>query len=169
MLERIAGAAGVWRWLRALIVVGSMASNTADAVSDVDLLVIAREGTFDVAWEQRRQLEATGALCSWDQRPDESEEVAAHRWLTPDLVLVEALVATPRSGVRLAQPWRLIMGDLEVPGALVSRPPINRSEMGDRESHPIERAYDEFKRRIRNACSQAIADSVRSPSEASDL
>lgn len=151
-LEQIADAARQFEWLRALLVVGSMAASTADALSDLDLLVIVHEGQFADAWQQRGLLHVTEALCAWDQRPDESREAAAHRWLTPELILVEALMATASSGVRLAQPWLVAAGDEGAADELAPRPPIKRSEMSGSESHPVEQAYDEFKRSVRRAC-----------------
>jgi hypothetical protein len=149
----IADAVARSTWLDALLVVGSLADGAADALSDIDLLVIVREGHFDQAWAERESLRVTGALCAWDQRPDHDAEIAAHRWLTPHLVLVEALIATSASGVRLAEPWKLVTGRSDASSALTHRPPIERSEMCATEPHPVEAAYDEFKSRVRRACS----------------
>jgi hypothetical protein len=152
-LTKIADAASRTTWLDALLLVGSLADDAADALSDIDLLVIIREGSFEQAWVERETLRVTGTLCAWDQRLDHDAEVAAHRWLTPELVLVEALIATASSGVRLAEPWKLVVGRSDAPTALTSRPPIARSEMGATQPHPVEAAYDEFKSRVRRACS----------------
>jgi hypothetical protein len=152
-LTKIADAAARATWLDALLVVGSLADDAADALSDIDLLVIVREGQFEQAWAERGLLRVTDTLCAWDQRLDERAEVAAHRWLTSALVLVDALIATPSSGVRLAEPWELVVGEPAVPTRLTHRPPIERSEMGTTEPHPVEAAYDEFKTRVRRACS----------------
>jgi predicted nucleotidyltransferase len=78
--------------------VGSFAADAADSVSDVDLIVVALDGAFSAAWEQRDRLHATGALASWDEHDGVFEEAAVHVWLTPDIVLVEALIATLSSG-----------------------------------------------------------------------
>jgi predicted nucleotidyltransferase len=78
--------------------VGSFAADAADSVSDVDLIVVALDGAFSAAWEQRDRLHATGALASWDEHDRVFEEAAVHVWLTPDIVLVEALIATLSSG-----------------------------------------------------------------------
>jgi hypothetical protein len=152
-LSEIAKAASRTTWLDALLLVGSLADGAADALSDIDLLVIVREGRFNEAWNERELLRVAGTLCAWDQRPDTTAEVAAHRWLTPDLVLVEALVATSASGVRLADPWELVVGRADAPTRLNHRPPITRSEMGATAPHPVEAAYDDFKNRVRRACS----------------
>lgn len=152
-LTKIADVAAQRPWLDALLLVGSLADDAADALSDIDLLAVVREGQFQHAWADRRYLHAREAVCAWDQRPNEQAEVAAHKWLTPDLVLVEVLIATPSSGVRLADPWAVVAGDREAPGRLTQRSPIQRTEMGAVEVHPVEAAYDEFKSRIRRACS----------------
>ena len=153
MLMKIADAASRTTWLDALLVVGSLAADAADALSDIDLLVIVREGGFEQAWAERDTLRVTGTLCAWDQRLDQDAEVAAHRWLTPELVLVETLIATASSGVRLADPWELVVGRSDTPAGLTRRPSIARSEMGTTQPHPVEAAYDEFKSRVRRACS----------------
>jgi hypothetical protein len=153
-LTKIAIAASRTTWVEALLVVGSLADDSADALSDIDLLVVVREGGFEQAWAERETLRVTGTLCAWDQRLDQDAEVAAHRWLTPELVLVEALIATPSSGVRLAEPWELVVGRSDTPAGLTRRPPIARSEMDPTtQPHPVEAAYDEFKSGVRRACS----------------
>jgi hypothetical protein len=152
-LRKIADAVARTAWLDALLVVGSLADGAADALSDIDLLVIVREGQFKQAWAERGTLRVTGTLCAWDQQLDQDAEVAAHRWLTTDLVLVEGLIATPSSGVRLAEPWELVVGRRDTPTDLMHRPPIERTEMGATEPHPVEAAYDDFKSRVRRACS----------------
>jgi hypothetical protein len=152
VLSGITDAAGQESWLRALILIGSLADDTADALSDLDLLVIVHEGRFAAAWASREALHATAALYSWDQFSGDLIEVAAHRWLTPDLVLVEALFATASSGLRIAPPYLVVTGDRDAPTALTPRAPIERSEMEPGKAHPVEAAYDEFKTRLRGAC-----------------
>jgi hypothetical protein len=146
-LRKISQAVADRPWLDGLLVVGSLADDAADALSDIDLLVIIREKHFDQAWNERADLHGgESPLFAWDHRPDDASEIAAHRWLTSDLVLVEALIATPSSGLRLAPPWVLVAGDAHCHALLAPRPPIERSEMdGAPEAHPVETAYDEFK------------------------
>ncbi len=88
--------------LEGAILIGSLAAGKADAASDIDVIVCVRSGQFDRAWAHRHRLHVTGAIAYWDERRDPSREIGAHRWVTDDLVLVEALLATPDSGVR----WR---------------------------------------------------------------
>jgi hypothetical protein len=118
--ERLAGFPGV---LGALVV-GSLASGAADAASDVDLIVCARPGGFASAWQHRHDLHASGALVCWDDGLQASPQAGVHRWVTPDMVLVEVLFAAPGGGVRLASPWRLIAGN---PHTASSFPPRRRS------------------------------------------
>ncbi len=78
-LARVAGAVTRAPWLDALLLVGSLASDTADALSDVDLLVVVREDHFEQAWADREALQVADPLCAWDQPPVGDTEVAAHR------------------------------------------------------------------------------------------
>jgi hypothetical protein len=144
LIERIAGSP----WLDGAILVGSMAAGRADAISDVDLIVSVRAGAFESAWQDRHQLRAAGAILWWDVAPEPEREVAAHKWLTDDLVLVEALFAGPTSGVRLAPPWRVVAGDAALPDRFDRRPPIQRTEMGEN-VHPVERTFDDLKATLR--------------------
>jgi len=131
------------------LVVGSLAAGTADAASDIDLIICTRPGRFAEAWARRHDLHATGALVSWDDQRQTATEIAVHRWVTPDLVLVEALFAAAGSGVRLAQPWKLITGEPEASAAFPARPPINRSEMNRAAAHPVDQAFDDLKVALR--------------------
>lgn len=152
MLDRIVAVAPSLPWIDGIVLVGSMADGEADALSDIDLLVVVAEGCHDEAWRDRERLEATGAIYRFDQRLDPSRQIGVHRWLTDDLVLVEALIGTASSGVRLAEPWVQVHGDTAVPARLAHRDRIRRSELGQLEPHPVEAAYDEFRARIRAAC-----------------
>jgi predicted nucleotidyltransferase len=77
------------------VLVGSLAAGAADAASDIDLIICTRPGMFADAWARRHELHVTGTLVRWDNPSQTSAEVAVHRWVTPDLVLVEALFAAP--------------------------------------------------------------------------
>jgi predicted nucleotidyltransferase len=130
------------------ILVGSLASGAGDAVSDVDVVISVRPDRFDEAWEQRRNLHAGGTLAGWDERSE--PEVGVHRWVTDDCVLVEALFATPSSGARLAPPWRVLVGRADLADRFPHRAPIDRSEMDASVSHPIDRAFEDLKRALRD-------------------
>jgi hypothetical protein len=132
------------------VIVGSLAAGSADAASDIDLIVCARVGEFNAAWRRRHDLHATGALACWDDQPDASREIAAHKWVTDDMVLVEALFAAPSSGLRLASPWRAIAGSTDVATSFTPRPSVNRADL-NRDVHPVERTYDDFKKALRDA------------------
>lgn len=152
--QRVLDALEAWpapRWLDGIVVIGSLAGPDADAASDVDLVVVVAEGRFADASSERTSLHRTGALVAWDHRPDPAREVAAHKWFTTDLVLVEALVATPSSGVRLAPPFRVLVGGESAAARLASRPPVERAEMEGTGLHPAEAAYDALKRALREA------------------
>ena len=105
------------------LVVGSMAAGTANAASDVDLIVCAHPGRFEEAWQIRKHMHVTGALASWDDKGDGGAEIGVHRWVTSDVILIEALFATPGSGVRLGRPWMVIAGKPRVAACFPPRPP----------------------------------------------
>ena len=144
LLEHIAAAGS----LDGAILLGSFAEGTPDAASDLDLIVCVGEGHFATAWQDRAAMRVTGAMAWWDQDlvPD---RMGAHKWITDDLVLVECLLADRDSGVRLATPHRVVVGDPDLAGRFIARPPIKPAELGG-DVHPVERAYDQLKRVIRN-------------------
>jgi hypothetical protein len=146
------------------LLVGSMAAGTADAASDIDLIVCAHPGRFGQAWRLRNDLHATGALICWDDGHESNPEIGVHRWVTPDVVLVEALFATPGSGVRLAEPWTVIAGDPSVAKLFPARPPIDRAEFDPAGAHPVDRAFSELKAALRyHARQQPIPPTTQRP------
>jgi hypothetical protein len=66
-------------------------------------------------------------------------------------VLVECLLATPASGVRLAEPAAVLAGDRGLLDRFPRRPPVTRAEMAAHrvDVHPVERAYDQLKETVR--------------------
>jgi hypothetical protein len=131
-----------------LVLLGSFARGEADALSDVDFTVFVAEGRFDEAWELRHRLHAADAAC-WDYpRPPGDRDVAGHRWLTPDLVLFDGLIATP-SGTRVANPVNVLVGGTALESRLVKREPISAAEKEARrdeiELHEIEQLYGQLK------------------------
>lgn len=85
-------------------------------------------------------------LAVWEQPRAGLGEVAGYNWISNDLVVVEALVATPSSGFRLAEPYVVLAGTL--PDTVVHRPPIARSEMTGW-PHAVDLAYSTFKYVVR--------------------
>jgi hypothetical protein len=132
----------------ALVVVGSFASRTADAVSDLDLFFITYKGRFEDAWNRRRDLHVTGAIVEWDLVDAQGDAVGGHRWLSPDLVLVEAVISGPDGGGRLAEPFRLVTGDPQLLKGFPRREPVETDDM-TAVDHPVDIAYDAFKRAVR--------------------
>ncbi len=132
------------------ILVGSLASGTADACSDIDLLVRTPEGRFAAGWERRHDVHGDSALACWDQGPNPGSQVAVHRWVTTDMVMVEALFASPASGARLAKPWRVVVGDQAVADSFEPRPPIDRAEFTRDGAHPVDLAFDDLKNALRS-------------------
>jgi hypothetical protein len=138
----------------AIILIGSLASATADAVSDVDAIVVVRELSFPAAYQQRHALHAASVLACWDYQADPSSDIAAHKWVDDNAVLVEVLLATTSGPLRVAEPARVVLGDPAVLGRARRRPPIRRAEMTGA-THPIEAAYDRLKESIRHSAPDA--------------
>ena len=136
--------------VEAVILIGSLASATADAVSDVDAIVIVREFSFPAAYQQRHGLHAASVPACWDHLTDPPSDVAAHKWIDEQGVLVEVLFATTSRPLRVAEPVRVVLGDPAILGRTRRRPPIKREEMTE-STHPIEAAYDRLKEAIRHA------------------
>jgi len=150
-LERLRQEATALPWAAVVVVIGSLASDRADGVSDVDLLVGVHDGAFAEAWRDRDRLRVTGALYSWDHWLDEPQGAGVHKWLSADAVLVEVLIGVPTSGIRLAPPWRVLAGHPRVAGRWPPRPPISPAELNGPTDglHPVQLAYDDFKVRLR--------------------
>ncbi|MGH2737156.1 MAG: nucleotidyltransferase domain-containing protein [Actinomycetota bacterium] len=149
ILERLTRCVEKSPDIGAMLLVGSFASGTADVVSDLDLFLITYEGRFEQAWKRRDELHVTGAIVHWDEQAGEPHSVAGHRWVTPELVLVESVISAPRDGARLAAPFKLVVGDTRLVENFPRRPPIDRSEMTDEATHPVDSAYEELKEAVR--------------------
>lgn len=117
--------------LDGLILIGSFAAGTADDLSDVDSVVVAAEGSFDAAWKRRSGLDPGDALYAWDIRPDPTLEVGGRKIITRGIVKVECLIATPSSGVRLADPFVVAVGDDWLGERFRRVPPIQKEELDD--------------------------------------
>jgi hypothetical protein len=136
--------------VEAVILIGSLASATADAVSDVDAIVMVHELSFPAAHRQRHALHAASVPVCWDHLTDPPSEVAAHKWIDDNGVLVEVLLATTSGPpLRVAEPARVVLGDPAVLSRTRRRPPIRREEMTG-STHPIEAAYDRLKESVRH-------------------
>jgi hypothetical protein len=144
LAQRVAAAP----YFAGLLLLGSFARGDADSYSDVDFIAVVEPGGFDQAWAHRHELHPDGSAC-WDYpRPDE-REVAAHRWLAPELVLFDGLIATP-SGTRVADPLVVLVGGAELPDRMARFEPA-REPSGDSELHEIERLYGQLKHAAREA------------------
>lgn len=133
--------------IEGLILIGSLAAGTADALSDVDTIAITTVTGFGTAWADRHRLHADSVCACWDITEPDHPDAGAHKWIGIDGVLVECLLTPPDSGVRLASPAQLITGDPDVIDKLPRRDPIVRTEMSG--GHPVEDSYDAFKKTVR--------------------
>jgi len=133
------------------VLVGSLADGRGDPVSDVDLLVFVAAGRFREVWAGRHGLHGPDSAVCWDQVDPQRPDVGVFRWVGPDGVLVEVLVAEVRSGVRVASPAVMVLGDVAAFDRLPRRAPIRREEFGTTAPHPVDAAYDAFKQAVRAA------------------
>jgi hypothetical protein len=129
VLEELVGRVVRAQHVAGAILLGSLASGNADDLSDVDLIVVTPEAGFEAAWQDRCGLHGDGVLAHWDVLDETKPRAAAHKWLTRSVVLVECLLVEPGSGVRLAEPHRVVAGPDGITEALVPRPPVDRGEM----------------------------------------
>jgi predicted nucleotidyltransferase len=171
VLQRLAERIEAAPDLEAAFVLGSLARGDVDDLSDVDLIVAVREGQFDAAWSDRHALRGDEALAFWDDPDPERPELGVHKWLTRDLVLVEVVLATASSGMRLADPFEVVAGDPAVADRFERRPPIDRSELREfadmrvatGRAHEIEGAYEELVNAVRRA---GAGQTTKGPREA---
>jgi hypothetical protein len=91
------------------VLIGSL-TDGGDALSDVDLIVVASAGMFATPWRERCALHPDGILVCWDVGGEDGAVVGAHKWVTADVVLVEALLTEPTGGARLAPPHAVLVG-----------------------------------------------------------
>jgi hypothetical protein len=150
-LERLIERVEASPALDGMILLGSFARGEVDALSDLDLVLVAPDGRFEAAWVARAELRGGSTLVAWDQRDPGLTQAGAYKWITGDLVLVECLLATPASGVRLAEPAAVLAGDRGLLDRFPRRPPVTRAEMAAHpvDVHPVERAYDQLKEAVR--------------------
>jgi predicted nucleotidyltransferase len=138
------------------ILMGSLVEGRGDDLSDIDLMAVVHEGRFADAWAARGEL-SDGSLYAWDHVEGEDREVKGRKWLTRDLVKVECLIATPSSGMRLAEPIAIVVGDGTLPDRFTRTGPIDRDELEayaqeQRDAgavHEVEARYGDLKRALR--------------------
>jgi hypothetical protein len=162
-LERLRAHVEVSPALAGMILVGSFARGEVDPLSDLDVVLVVPDAGFDAAWAAREELHADSALVCWDQRDPGFHEAGAHKWVTRDLVLVECLLATPTSGVRLAGPAAVVAGDAGLLERFLARPPVSRNDLAGAPErlHEVERAYDQLKAAVRGTPSATAAGAGR--------
>jgi hypothetical protein len=146
-LEQLISRAGMLPDVDAVILIGSLASATADTVSDVDAIVVVRD-PFSAAYRRRHELHAASVPACWDHPTDPASDVGAHKWIDGNGVLVEVLLGTTSGPLRIAEPARVVLGDPAVLRRTRRRPPVTRAEMTG-SAHPIEAAYDRLKEAVR--------------------
>jgi hypothetical protein len=135
---------------------GSLVEGKGDELSDVDVVSVVRDGRFAEAWAARAELSA-GALYAWDHVEGEDREVKGHKWLTRDLVEVECLIATPASGMHLAEPIAVLAGESSLPERFLRSGPLPRhvvdsyarERRDSGEMHEVEARYGELMQTLR--------------------
>jgi Nucleotidyltransferase domain len=157
-LERLIEHVEASPTLDGMILLGSFARGQVDALSDLDLVLVVPDGGFEAAWAARAELRGGSTLVAWDQRDPGRTQAGAHKWITGDLVLVECLLATPSSGVRLAEPAAVLAGGRELLDRFPRRPPVTRAELAAHpvDLHPVERAYDQLKEDVRRSLNRGL-------------
>jgi hypothetical protein len=148
--------------LEGAFLIGSLARNAEDDVSDVDVFAVVTDGRFAEAWDARGALEGDEAVVAWDDTEAGRSRVGAHKWLTHDLVLVECLLAERTSGARLADPMQQLTGPPDLAERVPRRDAIPRDVVDDYARgrieaglvHPVALAYAELSRAVREAARQ---------------
>ena len=113
--------------VKGIIVIGSFAGGQPDALSDLDLLVVAPADRLDEAWDARHDL-ARDAFVTWEPQSNEGREIRWLNWLTHDLVKVECGVAAPGSK-ELAEPFAVVSGPASI---AESFPRVDRMVVAER-------------------------------------
>jgi len=111
-----------------LLALGSFARGSADEASDLDLVVVVREGHFDRVWAERRQFMPKGTLAWWDQTDDLGLEEGVGKFITRDVVKVELVFTTGRS-FALAEPYAVLVGDASIADRFSLRTQITDEEL----------------------------------------
>jgi hypothetical protein len=106
---------------------GSLARGEGDDYSDIDLMLLVRDGCWDDAWSHRLAFSGD-ALYRWDET-EPSIEKAKHAWLTRDFVLVECTFTTATGAHPLADPFVVVKGDESDATRLPRLPPFTRERL----------------------------------------
>lgn len=145
----LASVDGSRHWETAVIV-GSLASGQADAMSDVDVFILVETGAFAGAWEHRHELHGGSVVACWDTGVD-GVASAGHKWLTCDLVYFDCKVAEPEE-VTLAEPFVVAVGREELLARIETEPLPQKRERTWRcdGPKPVAVAYAELKDAVRS-------------------
>lgn len=144
LAERVAAAPE----LAGLLLLGSFARGEFDSLSDVDFMVVVEADRFDDAWRKRHRLHPDDAIC-WDYPKPHDRDVAAHRWLTANLVLFDGLITTT-SGARVADPLAVVVGEGDLLDRMTRFDPAAGSGPAI-ELHAVEQLYGQLKLAARAA------------------
>ena len=137
------------RHWQAAVIVGSVATGQADAISDVDVFILIETGTFPDAWERRHELHGDSVVACWDTGADRMA-FGGHKWLTWDLTYMDCAVAEPET-VDLAGPFLLAAGPQDLIDRVESHPVAQKRERTwvTGEPKPIAVAYADLKAAVR--------------------
>jgi hypothetical protein len=126
--RRLPGSSHKRNVLAGALLIGSLARGEGDAISDVDLVAVARPGRWSDAWDRRSVLSA-GALVTFD-RSEGKAGIAGHSWITPSLVKVECLITEP-GRTRIAGTVVVVMGEDNLLDGFERSLPFTSDEMDD--------------------------------------
>ena len=149
-IERLLDAVeGSPHW-RAAVIVGSVATGQADAMSDVDVFILVETGAFPVAWGRRHELHDDAVVACWDTGGNGVSR-AGHKWLTWDLTYMDCAVAEPEA-VRLAGPFVFAAGRRAFLSRLEADPVPQQQERAWKSGgpKPVAVAYAELKDAVRS-------------------
>lgn len=149
-LQRLLASVDGSRHWQTAVIVGSLASGQADAMSDVDVFILVESGAFAGTWEHRHELHGRSVVACWDTGVDRVAS-GGHKWLTCDLVYFDCKVAEPEA-VTLAGPFVVAVGRENLLAGIERRPLPQKRERTWRSDgpKPVAVAYAELKDAVRS-------------------
>jgi hypothetical protein len=123
VVERAEGSAAY----DAVLLLGSLARGDADEFSDIDLLLVVKDGHWESVWSQRHAF-SDDSLYRWDETYP-MRETGKHGWLTKAFVMVELGQSTRVGGHLLADPYVVLAGDPEAARKMPRLSSLSRNDL----------------------------------------